>query len=52
MAKEVCISKREYNELKKDQKIVKTISSLDNSVVKSINQSLRQASQGHLRRVA
>jgi len=52
MVKEVCISEREYNELKKDQKIVETLSSLDNSVVKSINRSLRQASQGQIRRVA
>ncbi len=52
MAKEVCISESEYRELKEDQKIVETLSSLDNSVVRSINRSLRQASQGQLRRVA
>ncbi len=52
MAKEVCISEKEYKELKEDQKIVETISNLDNSVVKSINRSLRHASQGHIRRVA
>ena len=52
MAKEVCISEKEYKELKEDQKIVETLSSLDNSVVKSINRSLRQASLGHIRRIA
>tara|TARA_Y100000310_G_scaffold294083_1_gene324242 strand:+ start:3806 stop:3964 length:159 start_codon:yes stop_codon:yes gene_type:complete len=52
MAKGVCISKKEYKELKEDQKIVETLSNLDNSVVKSINCSLKQASQGHIRRVA
>ncbi|MBU1201468.1 MAG: hypothetical protein KJ583_02805 [Nanoarchaeota archaeon] len=52
MAKEVCISENEYRELIEDRKIVKVISSLDNSVVESINRSLRQASKGNLRRVA
>ena len=52
MAKEVCISKKEYKELKEDQKIVETLSSLDNSVVKTINRFLRQASLGNIRRVA
>jgi len=51
MVKEVCISEKEYKELKEDQKIVETLSSLNNSVVKSINRSLRQASQGHIRRI-
>jgi hypothetical protein len=52
MIKQVCISEKEYKELKEDKKIVDTLSSLDNSVVKSINCSLKQASQGHIRRVA
>lgn len=52
MAKEVCISESEYKKLKEDEKIVETLSKLDNSVVTSINRSLRQASQGHIRRVA
>ena len=49
MTKEVCISENEYQKLKEDKKIVETISNLDKSVVESINRSLRQASQGHIR---
>ncbi len=52
MTKEVCISEKEYKQLKEDQKIVETLSSLDNSVVKSINRSLKQASMGQIRRIA
>ncbi len=52
MEKQVCISQKEYKELKKDQKIVETLSNLDSSIVKSINRSLEQASQGHIRRIA
>jgi len=52
MKREVCISKKEYKELKEDQKIVRTISGLSNSVVRSINRSLKQASQGQIRRIA
>lgn len=52
MAKDICISRKEYKKLKDDEKIVDTISKLDNSVVKSINRSLKQASQGYVRRIA
>ncbi len=52
MEKQICISQKEYKELKQDKKIVETLSSLDSSIVKSINRSLKQASQGHIRRIA
>jgi len=52
MVKEICISKKEYKKLKEDKKIVDTLSKLDHSIVSSINRSLKQASEGQVRRIA